>query len=104
MIFEGGNFMIMVVAESIVLEQKVEEYKKLSKIMVEESRKEKGNLSYTLYQDVEDFHCFTVIEFWKDQESLDNHKISTHFAAIVPKMNLLRTNSEVHLYKEVKFE
>lgn len=94
----------MVVAKSVVLEQKIEEYKKLSKIMMEESRKEKGNLSYTLYQGVEDFCCFTVIEFWKNQESLNNHKISTHFATIVPKINLLRTNSEIHIYKEVKFE
>lgn len=94
----------MIVAKSVILEEKVEEFKKMSKIMIEESRKEDGNISYTLYQDIENLCCFTVIEFWKDKKSIDNHRITNHFTSIIPKINLLKSSSEICLYKEVKFE
>lgn len=97
--------MITIVAKSVVLEEKIEEFKKLAKILVEQSRKEEGNVSYTLYQDIENRNAFTFIEFWKNQEAVAIHNSSKHFTTLVPQMNQLRTEpSKVFSYEEVEFE
>ncbi len=47
--------------------------------LVTESRKEAGNLSYLLCQDVRQANVFTVLEEWKSQEAIDIHNRSAHF-------------------------
>jgi len=94
--------MITIVAKSIVKEGKLEEFKVLTKEMIEKSRKEEGCLSYNLYHDVHNDHILTFIEDWKDMETIDLHNASEHFTRIVPQMKALREpGSEVNLYQSI---
>ena len=95
--------MIKVVARSRVKPDKVSEYKALAARLVVVTRKDKGCISYSLYQDVHDEFMFSFIEEWHDGDSLAAHLQSKHFNAIVPLLNELREGeTETHVYREVR--
>lgn len=48
--------------------------------VTEETRKEEGNISYDLHQNVDNPLQFTIIETWKSSEAIDSHNESPHFA------------------------
>ncbi|MGD6815950.1 putative quinol monooxygenase [Metabacillus sp. 84] len=53
----------------------------LDKVMhvVEQSSNEEGNISYRLYEEVNNPNHFVMLEQWKDQQSIDFHNQSEHF-------------------------
>lgn len=55
----------------ILKEEYQEEFLKLTKELIILSREEKGNISYHLYQDINDDSHFTFIEEWQNQEAID---------------------------------
>ena len=65
--------MIKIVAENYIKEEYQEEFLKLTKELIILSREEKGNISYHLYQDINDDSHFTFIEEWQNQEAIDEH-------------------------------
>ncbi|GAA0733646.1 putative quinol monooxygenase [Clostridium oceanicum] len=94
--------MINIVAKNIVKEGKIEEFKALALKLIKESRKEEGCIEYNLYEDIKNSNILTFIEKWKDEEAINLHNKSEHFTSIVPKLGeLLKTDSDVHLYKSV---
>lgn len=94
--------MIKVVAKSFVYEDKFNEYMKLCKELISESRKEQGCINYELYQDDKDCTILTVIEEWESKESLENHFKSSHFIRLVPLLKKLRSKeSEVNVYTKL---
>lgn len=64
--------MIKIVAENYIKEEYQKEFLKLTKELIILSREEKGNISYHLYQDINDDSHFTFIEEWQNQEALMN--------------------------------
>ncbi len=60
-----------------------EELLKVFQAVVEETRKEAGNVSYGLYENVSDPNKYTFIEVWKSQQAIDSHNTSVHFQAFV---------------------
>jgi quinol monooxygenase YgiN len=93
---------IKVVAKSEVKEGQIEAYQKLVEELVHETRKEKGCISYELFQDVQHHNIFTFIEAWENQDVLDRHMKSVHFQKIVPQMAQLREKpSEINVYRLV---
>lgn len=94
--------MIKVVAKSVVKKEKIEEYKEMVNELIEKTRNENKNISYELYQDVDNPQVITFIEEWKDQQGLEKHMNSDHFEKIVSQLNELRETSEVNVYKKVK--
>ena len=93
--------MITIVAKCSVMEDKIQEYMELAKKMMEETRKEKGCINYTLYQDINDPKVFCFIEYWENQECLDGHNSSEHFLTLVPQLNKMRTESIINKFQEV---
>ena len=69
--------MIKIVAENYIKEEYQEEFLKLTKELIILSREEKGNISYHLYQDINDDSHFTFIEEWQNQEAIDEHNQNT---------------------------
>lgn len=47
--------------------------------VVDATRKEEGNISYELLQNVSDNLSYTILESWKSQEAIDLHMNSAHF-------------------------
>lgn len=94
--------MIRIVAQSIVKDDKREEYIKLGKELIEKSRQEQGCISYGLFQDIKNPSIITFIEDWKDQNAIDLHNNTEHFKRIVPLFADLRVSkTEANFYKEV---
>lgn len=95
--------MITIVARNSIKQGKAEEFKNLAEQLINESRKEKGNVSYNLYQDAKEDNVFTFIEEWENEDIIKSHNSSKHFTSIVPKFaDLIAKKSEINLYKKVK--
>ncbi|OON91112.1 MAG: hypothetical protein ATN32_02585 [Candidatus Epulonipiscium fishelsonii] len=93
--------MIVVVATNYLIEEKKHEYMVLVKKLVEETRKEKGCISYVLHEDINDPNKLAFIEKWETKEDIDAHFKAPHFVELTPKLNECRTGREVNLYKEI---
>lgn len=92
--------MIFVVSKSIVKTGRAEDYKQLAAKLIEETRKEKGCISYDLCEDTDNPNTLTFIEKWEDRESLEAHFNTPHFKEIVPMLRGLRESAELNIYKE----
>lgn len=94
--------MLKIVLKATYDEDKIDEAIELYSKLIDESRKEEGCLEYKLFQDVNDKTVLTIIEEWKDQESIDKHSNSEHYKKYVPAINSFRKSREINVYKLVK--
>ena len=53
--------------------------------LVQKTRIEKGNISYSLYELADDPNVVTMLEEWESKEALDAHMKSEHFMRIIPQ-------------------
>ena len=87
--------MIKIVAENYIKEEHQEEFLKLTKELIILSREEAGNISYHLYQDIQDPSHYTFVEEWQNQ--------TKHFTTIVPQIKSFASKpSRAVKYKEVQ--
>ena len=94
--------MIKVVARTLVRENCIEAYHTLAHEMVEATRKEHGNISYTLNQSVENPKLHAMIEIWESREALETHFATEHFQRIVPQFNeFAEEKYPLEIYTEV---
>ncbi|ALS74058.1 monooxygenase [Planococcus rifietoensis] len=56
-----------------------------SKILIDASRQEPGNVQYDLMKSVEKDGHFTMVEVWKDAQAIEAHNASEHFTAFSKK-------------------
>ncbi|MCD6433327.1 MAG: antibiotic biosynthesis monooxygenase [Sulfurimonas sp.] len=64
----------------IAKEDSVEKMKELLTAMVVPSKAEDGCLLYDIYQYENNPRKFMAVETWRDEEALDGHKASEHYA------------------------
>lgn len=96
--------MIMSTARDYIKIDKVNEYLPLIRKLIEETRLEEGNINYSLYSDRKTQGQFVLLEYWKDQQSLNKHFTTEHFITIVPQIQKLQLKpSQVNTYKEVEW-
>ncbi len=94
--------MLMSTARDHINPERVGEYQKLIFKLIDETRKENGNISYTLYADKENAGEFVLVEEWQDRESLEAHFRTPHFTTIVPEIKKLhREPSVVNVYEKL---
>ena len=93
--------MIKIVAKIILKEGKKAEFIKTAEELIQKSRAEEGNISYSLFEDVNNENIVAFIEEWKDLKAIEFHNNTEHFKRIVPMLGELREKSEVNLYKEI---
>jgi quinol monooxygenase YgiN len=98
----GVNTMIKIVAKGILKPGVKEEYIRIARELVTETRKEKGCIAYSIYEDVNDPSILTMLEEWTDEEAIKQHNNSEHVLRIVPNLRELRESVEINLYREVE--
>ena len=76
--------MIHILASFEVKNDKLSDFISLCNELIEESRKEKGCISYRLQQNTEKENHLVFVEEWKSNESIEQHNASRHFTRIVP--------------------
>ena len=96
--------MIKIVAKMVVREDAINSFHALAQELVEKSRAEEGNISYSLNQSITDSKVHAFIEIWKDQAAIDSHNKTEHFTSILPKLAELTTEPQpVDLFTEVQW-
>ena len=78
--------MITIISDNIITQQKQQLFLSIVKQLVEESRKEKGCISYTLHQNTEKPLHFCIMEQWEDENAIQQHNQTNHFKTLVPQM------------------
>lgn len=79
----------------------IEEFKKCAVNVVRDTRKEKGNLSYKVYQDRQDGTKFTFIEEWLNDAAIEQHNCAKHFLKFLEDIKPI-TNGEVQITQLTK--
>lgn len=94
--------MIRVVAKVLIKEDKVDTFITAAKALVDASRKDAGNIGYTLNVSVDNPRLFAIIENWQDQESLDAHMKQPHFLeSMGATKECAETDMTIELFNEV---
>ncbi|MCH5210977.1 MAG: antibiotic biosynthesis monooxygenase [Oscillospiraceae bacterium] len=88
--------MITIIAKFSVYSDKIEEFKKCAINVTRETRKEKGNLAYKIYQDRHDPSKFTFIEEWLNDTAIEQHNNAKHFIKFIEDIKPL-TEGEVNI-------
>lgn len=74
--------MIVVAAYVVVKAGKGPEFVEKAQECIQQTRKEEGNFSYTLFANTEADTKFTFFEEWETQAHLDKHMATAHFKAL----------------------
>ena len=95
--------MITVVAKLTLKPDKKKEFKTLTEELRRESRKEKGCISYDLYEDINNPNVLIFLEEWRDEEAIKLHKESKHYTSSATKRSELQEGKpEINLYKLIE--
>jgi quinol monooxygenase YgiN len=71
--------------------------------LITKTREESGNISYQLFQSVDNPAVFTIFEQWKDRAAIDEHNASEHFNKALPALEPFHAAPPViEIYKLVK--
>ena len=87
--------MITIISDNIITQQKQQLFLSIVKQLVEESRKEKGCISYTLHQNTENPLHFCIMEQWEDENAIQQHNQTNHFKTLVPQMKDCREQKQI---------
>lgn len=91
--------MILVLANVYLKEGKEKEFITVAKKCIDESVKEKGNISYELKQNPYNSLEFTFVEKWQSKEILGEHMKTKHFGNLGEDIkDLLDKDLEITLY------
>ena len=82
--------MIVLLAKSVLLEGKQQEFVSIAEKLVKATREEPGCIYYDLVQDASDDRVFCFVEKYQDEAAVAAHMASVHFQTYVPMMNALR--------------
>lgn len=93
--------MIKIVAKNYIKSDKVEDFIKLAKQLVLDTRQNDiGCIRYELVQDIKNPQILTILEEWENQEALTKHGESKHFKDAVSQFSdYVEQPSDTHLYK-----
>ncbi|NER06137.1 MAG: antibiotic biosynthesis monooxygenase [Okeania sp. SIO3C4] len=79
--------------------EKRERFLELAKPGFEETHKEDGNISYTLYEEFDNPNTFLYFEEWVDREALNSHLKQPYIAPLIEEISeLLAEDAEVRVY------
>jgi quinol monooxygenase YgiN len=67
-----------------------EKLRDAARALVEETRKERGNLAYAFAEDVNERGLFHIVERWADEEAPVAHMSMPHMAVFIQKLGALR--------------
>lgn len=78
--------MVTIVANFKVKPDCVEQFKRLALVCVRNTRKERGNLSYKIFQGRYKNSDFTFIEEWLNDVAIDAHNKMPHFISFIDQI------------------
>lgn len=91
--------MITIVARNILNPGAKKAFIEATRRLIEESRKEQGNIAYDLYEDTDDPQAMCFIERWHDAAAIERHNASQHFKEWIDRKPELVASGEVVKYR-----
>lgn len=88
--------MITIIAKFDVRSDSVDRFIRAAADVTRETRKEKGSLSYKIYQSRADKTKFTFIEEWLNDTAIEQHNYAPHFTKFLDLIKPM-TNSEIQI-------
>ncbi|WP_452233085.1 putative quinol monooxygenase [Lacinutrix sp. MEBiC02595] len=70
---------LKIIATIIVKPEFKEEVLNMLQTVTDATRKEEGNISYVLHEDINNSLKILILEEWKSQEAIDFHNQTEHF-------------------------
>ncbi|GKU81954.1 putative quinol monooxygenase [Niallia sp. NCCP-28] len=97
--------MIIIHATMTVKEDKQEKFMQEVQQLIEDTKKEAGNITYQLLKNISETNVYTMVEVWKDMEAVALHNTSEHFVSFTQKApNFLAAPLQVDLYDGKKVQ
>ncbi|WOO37997.1 putative quinol monooxygenase [Anaerocolumna sp. AGMB13020] len=93
--------MIKVIVPSIIKENHLSDALQLYELLVKETVKEQGCISYELFQALDDPNSLTLIEEWEDEQALHRHTKTPHFINLVGKLAEYEQELPIHICKKL---
>ncbi|WP_151949211.1 putative quinol monooxygenase [Aliarcobacter butzleri] len=93
--------MIKVIARSVIMENHLSDALKIYKILVDETVKEPGCITYELFQELDNPNNLTLIEEWESLEALHLHTQTPHFINLVGELSAYEKELPVLIYKKL---
>ena len=94
--------MITIIAKCTAKIGAEERLKELALELVNESRRESGNVSYDFYENLSSPSKFTFIECWESEKAIDSHNASSHFINFGKKAGpLFDGDLDIALYNKI---
>lgn len=93
--------MIKVIARSTIKEGTLNKVLDIYQELVEETRREKGCISYELYQELNNENELTLIEEWLSLNDLEDHTNTSQFQRLVKKLSQYEIELPVLIYKRL---
>lgn len=81
--------MITIVADFTVRKQDKEKLLEAARELTIQSRKEPGNVSYALYEQIDDPYHMSFIERWQDQAAVDRTSLPSILTGFAPKSAII---------------
>lgn len=92
---------LKIIATIVIKKEYKEELEKVFHTVVDETRKEPGNVSYALHQDTKNAQKYVILEVWKNQEAIDLHNNTPHFKSFAAAINGKIEGLEIDIVKEI---
>lgn len=92
---------LKIVAQILVKKEYQNELEKVFQVLVDETRKEEGNISYDLFQTLENPLEYTIIETWKSQDAINIHNSTPHFNTFKEAINERVDNLSITVMEKV---
>ncbi|WP_215731642.1 putative quinol monooxygenase [Bizionia saleffrena] len=73
---------LKIIATIIVKPEFKEDVLNMLQTVTDATRKEEGNISYILHQDINNSSKIIILEEWKSQEAIDFHNQTEHFVIL----------------------
>ncbi len=92
--------MITIVLKFTIQEDKIEQYREIATKVVPIARKDKGCISYQLFQDTDKHNIFSLIEVWENREAFNDHMNAPDPEGIIQKISsTFEKDPEIHFYR-----
>jgi quinol monooxygenase YgiN len=94
--------MIKVVAKHYIKPDKLDEYIRLSRQLVDATvQNDPGCISYVLFQDIKDPLISAMIEEWESMEAAEEHMKSKHVTELIgPIVDCLAKQSDINYFRQ----
>lgn len=92
---------LKIVATIIIKAEYLEDVLTALHNVVDATRKEDGNISYDLHQNISNPLEYAILEVWKSQEAINLHNNSTHFEQFKSAINGKIDGLKVDIIKKI---